>query len=106
MNLTESTRGDGSINLFQGPSEHFKLGGYKLDMYMRSCFDLTERFEEEFVVALGADSKLRPLPQLVHYICDEVSGYCPRSRWADDVRFKLPPEATEGGTEHRDELRR
>ena len=108
MNLTESTRGDGSINLFQGPSEHFKLGGYKLDMYMRSCFDLTERFDEELVAALGAGSALRPLPQLVHYICAEVSGFCPRSRWAKDARFKLPAAdgaADEAAREAKDELR-
>ena len=117
MNLTESTRGDGSINLFMGPSEHFRLGGAKLDMYMRTCFAFVEEFEEELVEALSADSADRPLPRLVRRMCTQASAYCPSSRWEDDPRFSSSEmdgkdagntdEASRGTTtaESKDELR-
>lgn len=84
QNLTESTQGDGSKNLFQGPNDAFKLGGYKLDMYMRTCYDLIETHEEDFVSYIQGVSDWPPtLKELWQNLCTDAAHVCESLRWAN-----------------------
>jgi hypothetical protein len=92
QNLTESSNGDGTKTLFVGPNEAFRIGGAKLDMYMRTCYDFIETFEEDIATSLIEWNKndWPPLLRDIHpKICTEVGEVCPQSRWKKNARKEL-----------------
>ena len=90
QNLTESSNGDGTKTLFVGPNEAFRIGGAKLDMYMRTCYDFIETFEEDIANTLQEWDDWPPLlRELQPRICTEVGEYCPSSRWRKKGRGEL-----------------
>jgi hypothetical protein len=92
QNLTESSNGDGTKTLFVGPNEAFRIGGAKLDMYMRTCYDFIETFEEDIASTLTEWPK-NDWPPLMRdlqpKICTDIGEVCPNNRWKHRGRKEL-----------------